>query len=160
MQMMHRSTRQSSKSRRTGRAATPMTKEPSRNFDAAAALAILWVVAMPATAPANTPFSVMVHAHKFAAVARDLLRIGMLRKVRARKGGNWEDAYELAPLVEPLDQGHSEIVRQITDQMVEHADERIVTDLRAVSGLLTKLLGGIDHPDQGYRLEYATQFMG
>jgi hypothetical protein len=65
-----------------------------------------------------------------------------------------------APLVEPLDQGHSEIVRQITDQMVEHADERIVTDLRAVSGLLTKLLGGIDHPDQGYRLEYATQFMG
>ena len=51
-------------------------------------------------------------------------------------------------------------MRQITDQMVEHPDERIVTDLRAVSGLLTKLLGGIGHPGQGYRLEYATQFMG
>jgi hypothetical protein len=97
MPRKHRSTRQSTKSCSIGRAATPTTKKPSPNFDEAAAVAFLWVVAMPPTAPANMPFDVIVHGHKFAALARDLLRIGMLRKTRIRKGRHWEDAYELAP---------------------------------------------------------------
>ena len=134
--------------RRSRNAATQLAKKPSRDFDAAAALGILWVVAMPTSAQANTPFAVMVHAHKFAVIARDLVRIGMLRRVRVRQGGHWEDGYELAPLQEPLDRGHSELVRQITDRMLEHPDDRIVAELRAVSRLLPKLLRWINHPDK------------
>ena len=50
-----------------------MAKKPSHDFDAAAALGILWVVAMPASAQANTPFDVMLHAHEFAGLLPKLL---------------------------------------------------------------------------------------
>jgi hypothetical protein len=136
-----------------------VAKKPSHDFNPAAALGILWIVATPASAQVNMPFDVMLHAHEFAAVGRDLVRASILQRVRVRQSAHWEDAYELAPLQAPLDQSHSEIVRQIADRMLEHPDERIVAELRAVSGLLTKLLGGISHPDQGSRLEYATQFL-
>jgi len=159
MQKNYHSTRQSNKPRRTGGAATPIPKKPPQMFDAPAALAILWVVTTPPAAPANTPFGVMVHAHKFAAIARELLRSGMLQKTRVRKGRHWEDAYKLAPLEEPLDPGHCKIVRQIADYMLEHPDDSIVAHLRAVSGLLTKLLGGIRHRSSAGRMLYAEQFL-
>jgi hypothetical protein len=154
-----RSVHNSRTPRRNRNATKEVAKKPPHDFNPAAALGILWSVAMPASAQVNTPFDVMLHTHEFAAVARDLVRISILQKVRVRQGAHWEDAYKLAPLQEPLDQSHSEVVRQITDRMFEHPADRIVAELRAVSGLLTKLLGGIDHPDQGSRLEYATQFL-
>ena len=85
MTRVHHSTDNSGTPRRSRKAAGQLAKKPSRDFDAAAALGILWVVAMPASAQANTPFAVMVHAHKFAVIARDLVRIGMLRRVRVAR---------------------------------------------------------------------------
>jgi hypothetical protein len=159
MKRARRSVHNSRKPRRNGNATKQAARKPSHDFNPAAALGILWVVAMPASDQVNAPVDVMLHAHEFAAVARDLVRIGILQKVRVRQGAHWQDAYKLAPLQEPLDHSHSDIVRQITDRMLEHPHDRIVAELSAVSGLLPKLLGGIYHPDQGSRLEYATQFL-
>jgi hypothetical protein len=112
---------------------------------------------MPRSPERTWPYEVTEFGHEFASVARELARIGMLQKVRIRQDGHWDEAYKLAPSHEALDQTHSKTARCLTDYMLKHRDKPYIATLRD-RGVLSRLLGGIRHRDNGRRLEYAARF--
>jgi len=92
-------------------------------------------------------------------IADELVRIGILIKVRARSGDrSWASSYRLAPLDQPLDQQHSKTTKCITDYILKNTSCLTIKELCAL-GLLPKLLAGIRHRNSGARLEYAFQFL-
>ena len=120
-------------------------EEPALKW-AAKAIGVLWLV----TTPRPKEFSLksfqweLLAQSKQEDVAEELTRIGLFERVRRRAGtASWPHGYRLAPLERPLDQRHSAAIRQITDCMLKYLDTHIVGELRAVPGLLSKLLGGI-----------------
>ena len=158
MKRIRHATQRSGKPRRSRKAIKRVAKKPSANFKPLPLLGVLWLVTT-SSARMSLAGAIMELHNEFDALARELARVGILQQVPVRPpGDSWLNAYELAPLQVPLDQSNSETVRQLTDCMLQHQQDRLVTDLRTVSGLLTKLLGGIRHPDCGSRFEYAAQF--
>ncbi len=148
------------KPHRSRTAAGPIAAKPP-NFISAAAICVLWAVTTPAPTRLDQKgfeWSVIVH-EPLEEVARELVRIGILEKVRGRRAGSlWVDAYQLAPLQQPLDQRHSAMVKQITDGMLKHPESCFVKELCS-SGVVTKLLGGIYHPNSASRILHAEQFL-
>jgi len=146
---------------RRSRKATPPINQTRPNFTPATAICALWAMTTPVPTRLDQKgfeWSVIVHA-PLDAIAKELVRIGMLEKVRRPRAGSlWIDAYQLAPLRQPLDSRHSETVKQVIDCMLERPGSRYVKELRA-AGVVTKLLGGIRHRDSGRRLECAALFL-
>ena len=133
---------------------SPLPLTPAR------AIGVLWVVAVPRPDDGTYRFLVWdaIRLVNCRHIADELVRIGILRKVRARFGDrSWASSYRLAPLDQPLDQQHSKTIKCITDYMLKKPSSR-VSEIRT-SGLLPKLLAGIRHRNSGARLEYATQFL-
>ena len=133
---------------------SPLPLTPAR------AIGVLWVVAVPRPDDGTYRFLVWdaIRLVNCRHIADELVRIGVLRKVRARSGDrSWASSYRLGPLDQPLDQQHSKTVKGITDCMLKNASSLEIKELRAL-GLLPKLLAGIHHPDSGARFEYAFQF--
>ncbi len=122
------------------------------------AIGVLWAVAVPCPNDYRLLVWDAIRERNCRHIAEELVRIGILRKVRALSSGrSWATSYRLAPLDQPLDHQHSKTVKGITDCMLKNASSLEIKELRAL-GLLPKLLAGIRHPDSGARFEYAFQF--
>ncbi len=125
------------------------------------AICVLWVVTAPRPDDGTYRFLAWdaIRLVNYRHVADELVRMGVLRKVRARSGDrSWASSYRLAPLDQPLNQQHSKTIKWITDYMLKNPSSLAINELRAF-GLLPKLLTGIRHRNSGVRLEYAARFL-
>jgi hypothetical protein len=160
MKRVRRSTHPSGKPRRSRNTAAPIATKPPK-FTPGAAICVLWAVTTPVPTRLDQKgfeWSVIVH-ESLDDVGKELVHTGILEKVRGPRAGSlWVDAYQLAPLQRPLDQRHSATVKQITDAMLKHPECHFVKELRS-SGVVTKLLGGVYHPNSASRMLHAEQFL-
>jgi hypothetical protein len=135
------------------------SKKPAAKL-AAHAVSILWLV----TTPRPEEFSLksfqweLIAKLKREDVAEELTRIGLLERAHGPAGTtttSWIHGYRLAPVERPLDLMHSTLIRRITDFMLKYWECDHVRELRAVPGLMLKLLGGIRRA--GLRDEYVSR---
>jgi hypothetical protein len=133
-----------------------------QNF-APGALCVIWAVCVNRPRQGHLrdfDWDCIARTPELDVVARELVRIGMLQvQPPPGKALPWINRYCLAPLELPLDRKNSVAVRLITNALLDHQNNHMVRDLRAVPGLLAKLLGGLHHPDAGSHLEYVHQFL-